>query len=325
MTEGGMPGLPGGIWSTGRGSFKMDKKQLDAARANIRLGAPNPVHATLRATPSPSASEGAATLPFAIPLQPTTKTGRSLSHSQGQRESLQNSAAHQTSGGHAAVLPLGLLAEEEADTESESELGSKLTHTVSHPPIGSLMRTATLPPTFNQHRGSSNGSDYQGRASHSPNQPGLLRGRTFEAAFADLSLGKSYSMLPLTSFTSGMFTWADRSRGAWLTFLDHAGRRAQWQSSLGWDDVPNVNESRRHSLADIPTRRGSLAAGEPSHLSRAFTHDPQEIDEHPHSKFAIFTCDCRHRLCCNARNIAIVIGCVVNHEACCRLTSQRRR
>lgn len=61
--------------------------------------------------------------------------------------------------------------------------------------------------------------------------------------------------------------------------LDNSQRRAsQWQSSLGWDDVPNVNESRRHSLADIPTRRGSLAGGEPSMLSRTYTHDAFESE-----------------------------------------------
>jgi len=47
---------------------------------------------------------------------------------------------------------------------------------------------------------------------------------------------------------------------------DQPHRRAQWQSHLGWDDVPNVNESRRHSLADIPTRRGSFAADEPLNI-----------------------------------------------------------
>ena len=44
--------------------------------------------------------------------------------------------------------------------------------------------------------------------------------------------------------------------------LDVPQRRSQWQSHLGWDDLPIVNESRRHSLADIPTRRGSFAGDE---------------------------------------------------------------
>ena len=67
--------------------------------------------------------------------------------------------------------------------------------------------------------------------------------------------------------------------------LDQPHRRAQWQSHLGWDNVPNVNESRRHSLADIPTRRGSLAGGEPSHLSRAHTH--QEAVEDGKQTFTV--------------------------------------
>ncbi|KXT05762.1 hypothetical protein AC578_1063 [Pseudocercospora eumusae] len=247
MRENSVPGLPGGIWSTqkGRGSFKMSDEKSKAVRQNLsqnRLGA---VGSAIRAgnTPSPSASEGAASLPFAIPLQPTPKTGRSLSHSTGQRELPQTSSAHSNAGGHAAPLPLGLLAEE-ADTESESDMGAQLTHTTSHP-IASLMRTATLPPTFEpSHR---NGREY-GDNNQDAVQSGLLRGKTFESAFANMS-------------------------------LENASHRSRWQSSLGWDDVPNVNESRRHSLADIPTRRGSLAAGEHSMLSRTFTHDPLELDE----------------------------------------------
>ncbi|EME83249.1 uncharacterized protein MYCFIDRAFT_196582 [Pseudocercospora fijiensis CIRAD86] len=248
MRENSVPGLPGGIWSTqkGRGSFKMSDEKSKAVRQNLSQNRLGPVSSAIRAgnTPSPSASEGAASLPFAIPLQPTPKTGRSLSHSTGQREVPQTSSAHSNAGGHAAPLPLGLLAEE-ADTESESETGAQLTHTTSHPPMGSLMRTATLPPTFEpSHR---NGREYGDN--QSPMQSGLLRGKTFESAFANMS-------------------------------LDSPSHRSRWQSSLGWDDLPNVNESRRHSLADIPTRRGSLAAGEHSMLSRTFTHDPLEADEH---------------------------------------------
>lgn len=183
-----MPGLPGGIWSTRSGSFKLpDKAKMDV-RANVRLGVVNQAHAGVRATPSPSVSEGAGgALPFAIPLQPIPKMGRSLSHSTGQREGSQRSSGQQHTGaaGHTA-LPLGLLAEE-VDTESESDAGTRLTHTTSHPPMGSLMRTATLPPSFDHPRGSSDGSEIQG---HLSPQPGLLlRGQTFGAAFANLSLG----------------------------------------------------------------------------------------------------------------------------------------
>ena len=189
LKEGGVPGLPGGIWSTRSGSFKLSDKAKMDVRANVRLGAVNQAHAGVRATPSPSVSEGAGNLPFAIPLQPTPKTGRSLSHSTGQREGAQRASGqqmqqHAGAAGHTA-LPLGLLAEE-VDTESESDVGTRLTHTTSHPPMGSLMRTATLPPSFDHPRGSSDGSEYQGNLSP---QPGLLRGQTFGAAFANLSLG----------------------------------------------------------------------------------------------------------------------------------------
>lgn len=193
MRENSVPGLPGGIWSTqkGRGSFKMSEEMSKGVRQNLsqnRLGAVSSAKRA-RTTPSPSASEGAASLPlpFAIPLQPTAKTGRSLSHSTGQREVPQTSSAHSNAGGHAAALPLGLLAEE-VDTESESDMGAQLTHTTSHPPIGSLLRTATLPPTFEpSYR---NGREYGD--DQSPVHSSLLRGRTFdESAFANASLGVS--------------------------------------------------------------------------------------------------------------------------------------
>ena len=43
---------------------------------------------------------------------------------------------------------------------------------------------------------------------------------------------------------------------------DDAGiaRRSQWQSSLGFGTIPEPPHSRRHSMAEMPTRRGSLAA-----------------------------------------------------------------
>lgn len=47
-------------------------------------------------------------------------------------------------------------------------------------------------------------------------------------------------------------------------------RRSQWESHLGWSDLPNINESRRHSLADIPTRRGSLS--DEGYGANSFSH-----------------------------------------------------
>lgn len=64
-------------------------------------------------------------------------------------------------------------------------------------------------------------------------------------------------MIPQTSSPSSTLTPLTT-----LSNTDHPPRRSQWHTKLGWDDVPNVNESRRHSLADIPTRRGSVAGAE---------------------------------------------------------------
>jgi hypothetical protein len=37
-------------------------------------------------------------------------------------------------------------------------------------------------------------------------------------------------------------------------------RRAQWQTSLGFGAIPEAPQSRRHSLADVPTRHGSMSS-----------------------------------------------------------------
>ena len=134
-----------------------------------------------------SASEGSAALPFQIPLHPAPKAGRSLSHSQGQREYPPVTSAHSTQPDHAPALPLGLLAEE-VDTESESELGGGLTQTTSHPPIGTLHRTATFPATYDSYYGATNGKEHGEEAGGA--QGGSRGDRRFEAAFANLSLGK---------------------------------------------------------------------------------------------------------------------------------------
>ncbi|KAK3622713.1 hypothetical protein LTR56_022006 [Elasticomyces elasticus] len=206
--ENGMPGLTGGIWSVSsqkRGSFKLSEAAQRNAAREARLGMAESTHSALRManTPSPSVSEGASSsLPFAIPLQPTPKVHRSLSHSQGQRETPQASSVYQNQGSGGGALPLGLLMEDnETDGDDDNEFGGHLTHTVSHPPIGALQRAATY------------SAAYENR---------------LQAALSNLS-------------------------------MDAQPRRSQWESHLGWTDLPRINESRRHSLADIPTRRGSIS------------------------------------------------------------------
>ena len=174
-----MSGIGGGIWSQKRSSFKMEKTaQRNAAREAL-LAAPNQGRGGLKGeqTPSPAVSDGSGALPFTIPLEPPPKAGRSLSHSQGQRE------FPMSSGANDHTLPLGLLTEE-VDTETDSELGGGITQTTSHPPFGSaLHRTATYPPTYETFY-----DDDDAAATAGESQKG---DRRLEGAFGNLSLGPS--------------------------------------------------------------------------------------------------------------------------------------
>lgn len=194
--ENGVPGLGGGIWSTSqsRGSFKLGEQARRNAAREARMGAPNNIPARAANTPSPATSSdhGAASLPFTIPLQPTPKLGRSLSHSQGQREMPPASAANtaQASAGmeRPVALPLGLLNEEIEDGDGESDrgsdLGGMLTQTVSHPVFGNLHRTSTLPTQFESPFNSSSNP----RRSDTFDGSGF--DRRYEAEFGDLTLSE---------------------------------------------------------------------------------------------------------------------------------------
>lgn len=121
------------------------------------------------------------------PIQPVPKSGRSLSHSQGQREFLQ------TSRGNSSVeyaIPLGLLAEE-GDTESDSEADTdRPTQKARHPPIGSLQRVATMPASSDAFHAHRNGDHAQHSHDAARMEQETPRDRHFEAAFARMGLGK---------------------------------------------------------------------------------------------------------------------------------------
>lgn len=208
-----MPGLPGGIWSTGRkGSFKMTEAAHRNAAREVRLGATNPGHSGLRQanTPSPATSggtsEGTGSLPFAIPLQPTPKAHRSLSHSHGQREAPQQVST----GAGGPALPLGLLAEEENDTDSEDgshDFGGQLTQTVSQPPYSGLQRASTYSAVYGGYYDGGTGRDQPDELG--VGQPGSRGGnRGLEAAFANLAFGMFPVHLP-RSFLVCCSCWSD--------------------------------------------------------------------------------------------------------------------
>lgn len=194
--ENGVPGLGGGIWSSSRscGSFGLGKQARRNAAREARLEAPNKGSARSANTQSraTSSEHGANFLPFAIPLQPTSKADRSLSHSQGQREVPSSSSVSNQQGvaraERPAVWPLGLLNEEiEDDYESdrESELGGMLTQIASHPVFGNVQRTSTLATQYDSPFSASDG------ARRSDTFDGSGFDRRLEAAFGKLrGLGK---------------------------------------------------------------------------------------------------------------------------------------
>jgi hypothetical protein len=200
--ENGVPGLGGGIWSSSqsRGSFKLGEQARRNAAREARMGAPNNPSARPANTPSPATSSehGANSLPFAIPLQPTPKVGRSLSHSQGQREMPASSVAgvQQAVAGmeRPAALPLGLLNEEvedgDADSDRDSDFGGMLTQTVSHPVFSNLHRTSTLPTQYSSPFSAASNP----RRSDTFDVGGF--DRRYEAEFGDLTLSELGMLLP---------------------------------------------------------------------------------------------------------------------------------
>ncbi|RMX77771.1 hypothetical protein D0869_09616 [Hortaea werneckii] len=196
--ENSVHGLPGGIWSTQRkGSFKLSEAAQRNSVREVRLGATNQQPSALRAadTPSPAtSSEGAGSLPFAIPLQPTPKAHRSLSHSHGQRDPPQGASSV------GPALPLGLLAEEDNDTDSEDGQGAQLTQTVSQPvpPFGALQRASTYSAYDHLYNGESRNGQLEDM---SFNQSGSRNGRTLEAAFANLGFERNTNMRATDSDT----------------------------------------------------------------------------------------------------------------------------
>lgn len=224
--ENGVPGLGASIWAqSSRGSFKLDDARRMAVRQSI-INSGNMPHPATRVadTPSPTTSDPKS-LPFSIPLRPTPKAGRSLSHSQGQREMPASMHTHAGATDRSSTLPLDLVNEaEEIDTDSEPELGAALTQTASQPAM--------------RHSNAHSTRMYEGieRFIYNRDRRNTNEGHG-DGGFRD----------DLSNALDGLHL-GDRNK-------------PRWQTSSGWDELHTINESRRHSLAgEMPTRRGSMAA-----------------------------------------------------------------
>lgn len=180
----------------------MEKATPRTSVREVRLGVTEPARNGFRngRTPSPAVSDGSSVMPTTVPLQAMPKLGRSLSHSQGQREFTQ--ALPGSNEHHPAALPLGLLAEE-GDTESDSELGGELTHTKSQPSLSFLHRTSTYPPTYESFYGEESSSTTADSGTGA--QPSHRGDTKLEGAFAKLALGTFVCVLSVLKSSLALF------------------------------------------------------------------------------------------------------------------------
>jgi hypothetical protein len=222
-------------------------------------------------------------IPFSIPLQPTPKTYRSQSYSVGQLESamaqnagspgepnryrmgapypmLQRRTSRTAGLGVVDATGLDRLHEEEGDEEYHgqhmsnsqarrierlekenaqlraAQVGSRTfsTSAINNPPTSSTFRTfrsqGSLPEEYDD------AVDDQDSMSGS----GLLQRRD--------NTMRRLSEQALAPYDRQAGTDAD------------GGRNAKWSTALGFGGIPENPQSRRHSMADVPTRHPSLGS-----------------------------------------------------------------
>lgn len=165
-------------------------------------------------------------IPFSIPLHPTPKTYRSQSYSVGQMEA----ELARANAGTVKHKPSRLNEVEHAPTLDEVHEGDD-EGSDAGVPLGSprLYNTALY-------------SHLNNVDTSLPSDENQLRHYATEPSAME------YGASPLHSADPG----AETAQG--ITSRPH------WQTSLRMDRMDDGSFSRRHSLADVPTRRGSLAA-----------------------------------------------------------------
>ncbi|KAI5271205.1 PSP1-domain-containing protein [Aureobasidium subglaciale] len=262
-------GSNGGAWTAPNSIWGTDRR--DQA---LRLNDGSPSYLP---QPSPGAIDSTESFPFNIPLQPILKTHRSQSYSVGQLESELASQSPGVVGtpsrsragipGGAQYRPmrpsglgetvytegrsLGQLSEVEDDEGPDQGVllanprvrQEQLTDLSS-----TLLRQATL----------ENARKQRGSASL-----GI-------SAAEDVRRSLNHSFSPENYTTSGVDSaiedddpdqlYSGRPHNLSHSTAQDNTHRGMWSTSLGFG-MDDVSQSRRHSLADIPTRRGSLAGG----------------------------------------------------------------
>lgn len=211
---------------------------------------------------------------YAIAVQPTPKTHRSQSYSVGQMES----DSFPTPGGHAPTwdrqrsTPSQQLPHRPSRPSMLSEVfeGANPALLADRPDRESYnMRSATSPDGRRESLVESSNSQLLRHATKARARHGQSASTSDARGAAGLHYG--FNTLSPTSEVDHVIDEEqdqDQYSAAGLTrrFSELTGlgghlegsRRGHWQSSLGFDLLPDIPQSRRHSMAEMPTRRNSL-------------------------------------------------------------------
>jgi len=266
---------------------------------------------------------GDTSLPISIPLQPTPKTYRSLSYSVGQMEDeaiLSDEPApffaadRQKTGGfpgspyrppHSSMLSQVSEGIGQASVEGMGSGGSpmsseggtrlpfdnvnKVDHAVQQP-------SYTIPRQATENAGRKSVSFAP--LPHPPLTGDVLLQHTAQQYQSEQAIDDTSD----AGLTTGLEEQFGQLQGLGAP-TSEGPRRSHWQSSLDFGTLPEVPHSRRHSMADIPTRRNSLVAAaadesamfSPSRVRNALA--PLSTPEHevaPDAKCKISSCSHMH-------------------------------
>lgn len=269
-------GSNGGAWAAPNSIWGTDRRELP-----LRLNDAGPN--SYLPQQSPGVVDSTESFPFNIPLQPILKTHRSQSYSVGQLETeagLNNPGAVGTlprpragvpgsqyrpmrpSGLgetiYAEGRPLGQVSEVEDDEDQGVALaGLKARHDQISDLSNALLRQATHESARAKHGSASLGASAADDVRRSMSDNCAQSGA--ESAIEDDDSDQLYS-------------------GRALNIGQDNTHRGMWSTSLGFG-MDDMTQSRRHSLADIPTRRGSLVSGLSGH---AFANAGSALAVMPH-------------------------------------------
>ena len=230
----------------------------------------------------PQATES---IPFSIPLQPTPKTYRSQSYSVGQLETASvnpSSAMAPTTGdatrarpgshypslqrrtsrpGGMSVLDSGLgKVREDEDEEERGSFSNAADHYEAQRAQRLEQENAQLRYAL-QSRDRTLSSNATAQSRHSRMPSGVPE--EYDTAVDDQEdmsgsgvLQRRGNNVRRMSEQSGM----PYERHQQSPSNIDSSRKAHWQTSLGFGPIQEAPQSRRHSLADVPTRHGSLSS-----------------------------------------------------------------